>query len=147
MDHAHTWDGLAWKTTLRALCGSPFRADAGNDRLRGLACELAEVYAADLAHAVTAFPRHVMRAWNIGEDETLGLIDRCSPISQGTPRWRDVEVELATICLSALEASLCALCREQTFADIDLRMHVRRVCFESVFGFFLFILRGSSPSH
>ncbi len=109
--------------------------------LRELAYELVEAFPGDLAKAVTAFPDQVMRAWRIDQDEILVLIDQKSPISQGTPRWREVEVELATICISAIEGDLCRMCRDRSFDEVDLQMYVRRVCFEEIFGFFFFLLR------
>lgn len=145
MSAGHAWDSAVWKMTARNVCLHSIGGDATQIRVRGLAYELAEVFAADMAHAVRTFPSHVMRAWQIDQDDLLALIDRRSPISQGTPRWRDVEVELVTICISAIESGLCAACRHQDFGRLDLQMHVRRVCFESIFEFFFFLLRGTAP--
>lgn len=142
MDDLQEWNSLAWKKAVRETCAAG--GNARHMRLRGLAYELAEVFASDLAHAVTTFPEQVMRAWHTDRDDLLVLIDRHAPIAQGTPRWREVEVELATICISELETSLCEVCRNADFVRLDPRMHLRRVCFEAVFGFFFFLLRGSA---
>jgi hypothetical protein len=145
MSEARGWDGHAWKKATRAVCLSPIIRDGRQTRLRGLTYELAEAFSRDLAHAVTTFPAHVMRAWRIDQDEILMLIDQRSPISQGSPRWREVEVELASICISAIETNLCDICQEKTFDQDHLQMCVRRICFESIFEFFFFLLRGYSP--
>jgi hypothetical protein len=145
MDGGRGLDDRAWKKATRAVCRSPLGGDTRQTRLRGLAYELAEAFSTDLAHAVTTFPTHVMRAWHIDQDEILMLIDQRSPISQGSPRWREVEVELASICISAIESDLCEMCRDENFAPDHLQMCVRRICFESIFEFFFFLLRGYSP--
>ena len=145
MDGAHGWDGRAWKKATRAVCLSAIGRDTRQTRLRGLAYELAEAFSRDLAQAVTTFPSHVMRAWRIDQDEILVLIDQRSPISQGSPRWREVEVELASICISAIETNLCDICQEKTFDQDHLQMCVRRICFESIFEFFFFLLHGYAP--
>src|SRR5215203_1092146 len=138
MSEARGWDGHAWKKATRAVCLSPIIRDGRQTRLRGLTYELAEAFSRDLAHAVITFPAHVMRAWRIDQDEILMLIDQRSPISQGSPRWREVEVELATICISAIESNLCEICRDEDFDPDHLQMCVRRICFESIFEFFFF---------
>ena len=146
MSEARGWDGHAWKKATRAVCLSPIIRDGRQTRLRGLTYELAEAFSRDLAHAVTTFPAHVMRAWRIDQDEILILIDQRSPISQGSPRWREVEVELASICISAIESNLCDICQDAVFDPDHLQMCVRRICFESIFEFFFFLLRGYSPA-
>jgi hypothetical protein len=145
MSRAPGWDGRSWKKTTRVMCLSPIGRDVRQTRLRGLAYELAEAFSSDLAHAVTTFPNQVMRAWHIDQDEILMLINQRSPISQGTPRWREVEVELASICISAIESNLCDICKDEDFDPDHLQMCVRRICFESIFEFFFFVLRGHSP--
>lgn len=135
-----------WKTAVRDACSLPYYDARKQTRVRGLAHEVAEAHADDLANAVTRFPEQVMRAWRIDHAEILRLVNQKAPISQGTPRWREVEVELASLCIAALEAHLCQLCLEPNFATFDLRLFVKRVCFEEVFGYFCFLLRGTAPS-
>ena len=121
MGDARGWDDRAWKKATRAVCLSPIGRDARQTRLRGLAYELAEAFSSDLAHAVTTFPLHVMRAWRIEQDEILLLIDQRSPISQGSPRWREVEVELASICISAIESISAIFARKRSLIKIIFR--------------------------
>ncbi len=139
--NTHAWHAAAWN-----VCHAPSYSLVRRTRLRGLAYELAEAFSDDLAYAVTRFPEQVMRAWHIDHDEILVLINQKSPISQGTPRWREVEVELASMCLSAIEANLCSVCLEAVPEQLDLRLFVRRVCFESVFEYFCFLLKGTAPA-
>lgn len=136
----------AWKAAVRDVCGLPHYDARKRIRVRGLAYEMAETFAGDVTNAVTRFPVQVMRAWRIDQAEILHLVNQKAPISQGTPRWREVEVELASLCIAALESHLCQVCFEPNFATFDLRLFVKRVCFEEVFGYFCFLLRGTAPS-
>ena len=144
MDVRSQWDDRIWISEAEGACSSVLSSTYHQARMRDLSYELAMHFGGEVAHAVTSFPEHIMSAWNVDRATVARRVNEHSPISQGTPQWRDVERELARLCLTTLEQRLCDYLDAVDL--VDPRGLLRRVCFDSVHHFLFFVLGPESPA-